>query len=593
MILNKDLTMQTINLNGLWDFVVDLDPKYHQDKNIYPKPPYVNIDSDRRYWMSVEVPGVWNKYAEKLDIYEGVCWYAREFTVDDLSSGGTALLRFGAVNYACRVFVNGELAGIHEGGYTEFTIEVSGKLHEGKNFLAVEVDNRATSMRLPVCLGYFNYGGIHRDVKLEIYDGPYLQDVFVDGVSESGGGQLRVRARTAQWEKGLQIRVGCEGKSLLAALDDELLDLSLDVEGIDAWCPDSPRLYEVTVEVLRGELVVWQWSQDIGFRRIEMTDGKVMLNGESIFLKGICYLYDSPVYGCCLKSEQFDVDIALLKDMGINTIRSHFPFTHELYRACDRAGIMVWIEPPIYCLHPATDAVGTPFSDPGFVNLAHSMVEEMILHARCHPSVIIFGIGNECNVENAEAERFFGDLVEKVRSLDDTRLLSYASLYCNVGPLASMIDVLGINEYWGWYDKIFGGKGLRPEDEALQVSSDGAIEPIDLTVLDDKLNELKVTHKQAMLLTEFGADSVPGYLSRSRDLWSEDYHADLLRETYAILSRHDEICGAFPFCFCDYRDPSKILNGYWDGVNYKGVVSYKRRAKKPFYVLRDIYQKMK
>ena len=83
--------MQKINLNGLWDFVVDLDPKYHHDERIYAKPPYAQVEGDRRYWMSVAVPGVWNKYAEKLDIYEGVCWYGREFEIETLPAGATAL----------------------------------------------------------------------------------------------------------------------------------------------------------------------------------------------------------------------------------------------------------------------------------------------------------------------------------------------------------------------------------------------------------------------------------------------------------------------------------------------------------------------
>jgi beta-glucuronidase len=92
-----------------------------------------------------------------------------------------------------------------------------------------------------------------------------------------------------------------------------------------------------------------------------------------------------------------------------------------------------------------------------------------------------------------------------------------------------------------------------------------------------------------MFMTEFGADSVPGNLSRSRDLWSEEYHADLLKETFRILDNHPEICGVFPFCFSDYRDPSKHVTGGWDHMNYKGVVSYQRRPKKAFYALKEIY----
>ncbi len=157
--------MMYIDLNGLWDFTVDLDPKYHHSEN----PPYARPDWDRSNWQKVSVPGVWNKYAERLDIYEGICWFAREFTFNQASGEPIAVLRFGGINYKCRIFLNGELLRTHEGGYTEFTADATGEIRAGKNCLAIEVDNRATQIKMPPCLGYFNYGGIHRDVILEIH----------------------------------------------------------------------------------------------------------------------------------------------------------------------------------------------------------------------------------------------------------------------------------------------------------------------------------------------------------------------------------------------------------------------------------------
>lgn len=579
--------MRRISLNGQWDFVVDLDPKYHKSKT----PPYARPDWDHRHWLKVPVPGVWNKYEERLDIYEGVCWFAREFVVDSLPEGAEALLRFGGVNYKCRVFLNNKEVGTHEGGYTEFTVDVSNEIRSGKNYLAIEVDNRATETRLPPCLGYFNYGGIHRDVSLEIYPGPYMKDVFFDTKPGVHGGSVSVTGKVVRFSDNMRIRVRCNGREIFSDLKGaNAFDVSLTIPGVTNWRPDSPTLYPTTVQLLDGNEVLHEVSYDVGFRSIEMANSKILLNGEPIFLKGICYLYDSPVYGLTLKPDQFLADIALLKEMGVNAIRSHFPFTREFYEACDRAGIMIWIETPVYCIHPADDAANTVFSDASFQALAEAMLEEMILPARSHPSVVIYGVGNECNVANAEAEGFFQKLCAKARSLDQTRLLSYAALYCIVGPLARMVDILGMNQYWGWYDKIHGGKGLSPEDEALEACSEAALEPIDLQILDDKLKELKQLHKKPMLLTEFGADSIPGYLSKSRDLWSEEYHADLLRETFAIAEKHPEICGTFPFGFSDYRDPSKHVNAYWDHKNYKGVVSYHRRPKKAFYVLKEIYE---
>ncbi|NLX03801.1 MAG: hypothetical protein GXY33_01520 [Phycisphaerae bacterium] len=560
--------MIRLDLNGLWDFVIDLDPRYHRDP-VYARPGF-----DRSKWHKAPVPGVWNYYAEKLDIYEGVGWFVREFSVEPLPPGAAARLRFGGVNYKCRVFLNGQHVGGHEGGYTEFTIDVSKVLAEGLNTLAVEVDNRETSTRLPPCLGYFNYGGIHRDVSLEIHPSAWLEELFIGAAK----GELRVRGLVQRSREGLALRVRCNGVETRESVGDQF-DVQFAADDVVPWSPDQPVLYPVTVELMEGEHVLHECAYRVGFRTIEMADGQILLNGRPIFLKGICYVYDSPVYGLTLKREQYLEDLRLLREMGVNTIRSHFPFTRAFYEACDEAGLMVWIEPPVYCIHPETDATGTVFSDPDFAALAEGMVGEMIVHARNHPSVVIYSVGNECNVENPEAEPFFRRLCQTVRSLDTTRLLSYASLYCIVGPLAEMVDILGINEYWGWYEQDIYSRKSAPA-------------AIDLKMLDEKLDELKRKHAKPMLLTEFGADSRPGYFSASRDFWSEDYHADLIKETFAVLQRHREICGAFPFCFSDYRDPSKHVTGEWDGMNYKGVVSYRRRPKKAFDVLKYIYRKM-
>jgi beta-glucuronidase len=266
---------------------------------------------------------------------------------------------------------------------------------------------------------------------------------------------------------------------------------------------------------------------------------------------------------------------------------SHF------YRACDKAGVMVWIEPNVYCLYPGDDEVDTEFVDPEYRLSAKQMIVEMIANARNHPSVVIYGIGNECNTTNPEAGDFFRMLASTIRESDTTRLVSYAALYGRVGTLADIVDILGINSYWGWYDKCFGGKGLAPEERDSKQKAEVPKEPIDLTEMRKMLDGvIEAAHAGvALLLTEFGADSVPGNLSESRELWSENYHADLLKEIFVLADEYPQIVGTSPFCFCDYRDPSKIINGYWNEINLKGVVGYNRKPKMAFDALKSIYTK--
>jgi len=575
-----------IDLAGTWDFVADLDPKYHAIHGGFHRP-----DTNRRHWQQVPVPGVWQQYGERYDIFEGVCWFVREFTVSEVLAGCRAQLRFGAVNYLAHVYVNGELVGNHEGGYTEFILDVTDKLTLGINHLAVQVDNRATTIKWPPCLGYFNYGGIHRAVKLEILHGPVLERVMLDAVPREDHWELTVGGRVISPQTGLIIRVsngdGFSWEDFVS--DDGRLDVQVPFFETASWSPEDPHLEPIVLELLdRDRQIVDRGEHLFGFRTVAMRDGHVHLNGQPYPLKGVCYVYDSSITGLVMTPEQIETDVRLMKEAGCNAVRCHYPMDRLFYDTCDRLGLLVWIEPPVYCYHPGDVETGTRFADPEWLALAQQMAQEMIAVARNHPSVAIYGIGNECNTAHPAADIFFRQLAATIRAADATRLLSYAALYGIVGSVADIVDVLGINSYWGWYDKIWRGEGVNPDAK----SSEGMVEmePIDLKPLRQMLDTVLARKQEiALFLTEFGADAVPGYFSRSRDLWSEEYHADLLREILVLAAEYPQIVGTFPFCFSDYRDPSKVQNGYWNEMNLKGVVGYGRQKKLAFTALKACY----
>ena len=569
--------MTMINLNGTWDFMADLDPKYHASRGGFQNP-----QANRRHWQKVRVPGVWQKYGERYDIFEGVCWFSREFDVPELAKSATARLRFGAVNYLANVYLNGQIVGNHEGGYTEFVLDVTGKLKSGNNHIAVQVDNRALITKWPPVIGYFNYGGIHRSVSLEIFTGPALADLRLETVAKDGTWELSVSAKLDSFDspKPLLARISSGTLSWEEPLGQDG-SLSAHVPFLDApaWSPENPHLVPVVVELLDGaRRVLDRHEFNCGFRTIAMRDGQVQLNGQAYHLKGVCYVYDSEANGLVMTLEQIETDLRLMKEAGCNAVRCHYPLDRVFYDTCDRLGLLVWIEPPLYCYHPGDKETGTRFVDPVWLALAQKMVIEMIAVARNHPSVAIYSIGNECNTANPEAEAFFRQLAATIRAEDSTRLISYAALYGIVGPIVDIVDVLGINSYYGWYDQI-----RQDGSDACKLPEDTAKRPIDLSPMRKMLDKvLGGKSNLALFLTEFGADSVPGNYSRARDLWSENYHADLLREILALAKEYPQIVGTFPFCFSDYRDPSKIPNGYWNELNLKGMVDYHRNRKLAF-----------
>jgi len=582
--------MKKINLNGQWDFIADLDPKYHEDKSIYPLHPYSQPETVRRHWLKANVPGVWQKYGERYDIFEGVCWFAREFDIEE-DKAAYALLRFGGVNYLCDVYLNGKYIGSHEGGYTEFTLNATGYIYKGKNHIAVRVDNRATTIKFPPCLGYFNYGGIHREVSLEVSDGPHLLDVVLSAAPLEKGYQLNVSTIVKDCSREMTIKICCDSQSAtVPVLNNGTVECSISLPDVQNWCPDNPALYQVCIMLCGQDKILDIFNINYGFKTISVEETKIKLNQQHFTFKGICYVYDSPISGLVMTPEQIETDVALMKEMGVNAVRCHYPMSKVFYDVCDREGLLVWIEPPVYCYHPGDNETGTKFSDNKWSELAEQMIIEMINAARNHPCVAIYGIGNECNTFNPEANAFFTSLASTVRQKDPDKLISYAALYGIVGPVADIVDVLGINSYWGWYDKVFGGKGLIPDsaDETQVLKR----EPIDLSAMRNMLDKVIRDSRGdlALFLTEFGADSVPGFYAAGRDLWSENYHAELLGKIFKLSDEYPQIIGTFPFCFTDYRDPSKTANGYWNELNLKGAVTYNRERKLAFDAIRRRYE---
>lgn len=582
-----------INLNGKWRFTPDLEQRPDNNHNLTGGdiPVYAVPQLDRKDWEWVSVPGVWERYAEKYSIYEGVCWYCRAFWVERITEQTKAVLRFKGVAYRADVFINGQKAGWHESAYTEFTIDVTGLLKEGENFMAVMVDNRALITKWPNDRGYFAYGGIHRDVLLELLDENWLEELEITPVYDTASGNecsgiLEIQGKVKGCpEIPVEITMGEDTRTVAIEADNNgCFKVVLTYSHVELWNPEHPYLYPLTISY-DG----WVYAEHrIGYRAFEIQDGALFLNGKSCRLNGACYVYDSPVYGLVMAKDQLETDLSEMKAANVTAIRTHYPMDDKFYDMCDEMGFLVWIEPNVYCYKPSLDKVNTAFARKDFVEVAYQMTEEMITVARRHSSVVIYGIGNECNVEHPEAIPFFRELAGLVRAKDNTRLLGYAALYGLVGEIGNVIDIIGINSYYGWYDKISDFYKYKPFEK-----KEGAVkvETVELTAFHKMIEEVipKLPPKLPILLTEFGADSVPGYHSSSKDLWSEEYHAEVVKAMIRASRGHNRIYGTFVFAFVDYVDPCKPLNGYWKEQNLKGMLSYQRDRKQPFYALQEVY----
>ncbi len=576
MVLRRGVPLvTTLDLNGVWAFSVDLDPEYHTGQD-YSRP------TSLRHWERVPVPGCWNRYAESYDLYEGVAWFVREFSVPDLAAEPVATLLFGAVNYLADVYLNGRHIGHHEGGYTAFEVDATPALRTGPNRLAVRVDNRHLRIRLPAVLGWYNYGGIHRSVSLHVTRKARLESVRVSAEPSVEGAAGRLHVHASRPDVGLRTEIrDPKGQTVWTHTSrGGTWDLEFSLPHAEVWSPESPVLHSLAVSLLEGDEELDRRECRFGVRLLRADGQRLLLNGNPVHLRGICYLYDHPSCGVAYDPHVARADLDDLQALGVNCLRSHFPLPEPFLDECDRRGIMLWLEVPIYCVRPSTDQCDTIFADGDVQALARQMVREMVEQAHNHPSVVIWSVGNECNTDHPESVAFFRNCVEQVRALDRDRLISYAALYGGVGQMTEMVDIVSLNEYWGWYDRISldGSREAGPLPEF----------PLQLPQLEGCLAEKSALGKP-LLLSEFGADAEPGFLSATGELWSEQYQAELIARQLAIAAAYPAVCGTFPFLYNDYRDPSKPVGHYWRGTNLKGIVSYSREHKLAWERLRQAY----
>lgn len=577
-----------VDLNGMWKFTPTHDQRPNNNKNMADgEPMYAHPALQRTGWENVPVPGVWQKYAEKYSIYEGVCWYFREFELDDLPEGTFANLVLKGVDYRADVYVNGKFAGWHESAYTEFSLDVSALVHSGKNCIAVQVDNRPLMVKWPNDWGYGVYGGIHRDVFLELHSGSFLHSVEVtpDYDVEKACGVLTVHAK-AGGALPCEVTIALGEATQTFLCETEEFTAQVASPGISPWSPEQPCLYDLVISVNGSPCKECR----VGFRHVECKKKQLLLNGQPTRMNGACYVYDSPRYGLVMAKDQLLADLREMKAANVNAIRTHYPMDDAFYELCDEMGFMVWIEPNVYCSKPANDVTNTVFSQPDFVENAANMVKEMIFGARQFASVVIYGIGNECNTEHPEALPFFTLLAETARKEDATRLMGYASLYGQIGAIGHLVDIMGGNSYYGWYGTI---PTFEMEDKREEENGMVKVREADVSELHGMIEQMgrELSEDVPILLTEFGADSVPGYLSSARELWSENYHAHVVSRVIEESRQHPEVVGTFVFAFTDYLDPSKAKNGRWNDYNLKGMLTYERDRKLPFYALQKAYEK--
>lgn len=534
--------------------------------------PLALYEYDMRREKKVSLPGSWDFHAPEMRHYEGLVWYERGFDAE-LPEGHRAFLRFGAVNYSAEVWLNGEHVGSHEGGFTPFAFEVTDLVKDGENRVALGVDSTRTENTVPpVVTDWETLGGITRPVKLVIVPETFIDDAWIR-LSQDGEAilaDIQLDGPDAA-NHAVSVEIGDTGYTLSGPTDASgLLQTSIPVpDDLQLWSPDSPTLYDITIVSGDDSL-----EERIGFRTITVDGEDILLNGESIFLRGICMHEEEfgPKPARLITEENARELLTEIKEgLNGNFVRlAHYPHSEVTTRLADEMGLLVWSEIPVYWR--------VNWENEEALATARSMLAENIMRDRNRASIVLWSIGNETPVSDAR-NTFLRQLARDVKALDDTRLLTAALLSSTQeedgvviseidDPLTENLDVMSVNTYHGWY----GGIPLAEVSE-IRWRSD---------------------FNKPLIFSEYGAGAKQGF--KEPDLmrkFSEDYQREYYRETLEMSDHVTFLRGMSPWILKDFLSPRRQHPVYQEGWNRKGLLSPTGERKEAFFVLSDHYKEMK
>jgi beta-glucuronidase len=536
------------SLDGQWHLTLDLfDEGLRQRWFALAETPPSQWAVPRDYEIEagepVSVPSCWNMLKPEWTHFEGGAWYTRWLNWSPGEPRERVILSFGAANHAALVFLNGAHVGGHIGGSTPFCLEISTVLVPGRNRLQVYVENRRRADRVPMHhIDWFNYGGLYREVALV-----RLPPVFIRQASAA----LMRETNHIRFEVTLSDATSAFGEVEIPELDLRAPLVIVAGRGHavveaapDLWSPERPKLYDVMFRC-GGDHV----RDRIGFRTVETRGTDILLNGEPIYLKGVCVHEDDLALGKVSTEADVRGRFRHAKELGCNFLRlAHYPHHEMVARIADEEGLLLWAEVPVYW---AID-----FDNPATLNDARNQLSELIRRDINRASVIIWGVGNE-NADTDARLAFMADLAVTAKRLDPSRLVSAACLinrerFTIEDRLSDHLDIIGLNQYFGWYEPDFSGL-----DRLLANSNPG----------------------KPVIVSETGADAVPGHRGAGRVLFTEDWQAQFMREQLSRIEKAPFIRGIAVWLLYDFRTERR-QTGFQKGFNRKGLIAADKSTRK-------------
>lgn len=565
---------QQISLNGKWNYIIDplengfYDYRMKESKrgfflNKKAEKPSDLVEYNFDISPQMDIPTDWNSHNDQLFFYEGTVWFKKDFSLKKMSDK-RYVLYFGAVNYEAIVYVNGKKAGKHIGGYTPFNFDVTDFVVNGNNFVIVKADNKRRPENVPtVNMDWWNYGGLTRDVTLAELPHTYIEDYILQLNKEKKGlisGWVKLNNSTENQSVLIEIPE-LKIKKQLPTDKDGKVYFEFKSKPI-LWTPENPKLYDVVIKLGNESL-----SDKIGFRTIETSGKKILLNGKPVFLRGISIHEEAPFrQGRAQSKEDAVTLLTWAKEMGCNYVRlAHYPHNENMVREAERLGIMLWSEIPVYWT--------IQWENPATYDNAERQLHDMIYRDKNRCAIVIWSIANE-TPHGKERDRFLGNLAKYARQQDSTRLISMAMEVAfatnNTNELNDnmneYVDIVSFNEYVGWY---------RETPDSARVM------------------KWKIPYNKPVVISEFGGGALQGLHGDKMQRWTEEYQEELYIRNLEMLEKIDGLSGMSPWILVDFKSPRRQLPGIQDFFNRKGLISSEGVRKKAFYIMQNYYEQKK
>ena len=515
---------------------------------------------------TVDLPHTWNARDGQdggNDYWRGTCIYRTHFAAPQFNTASQQVwIQFDGVNASAHVVLNGSPVCNHDGGYSTFRANITELLRD-KNELTVEVDNSKNDRVYPQKADFTFYGGIYRDVSLMVVSkNHFTLDYF-------GGPGIRITPTVQGADASVQVTTWHDGEGevsieLLDAAGNTVAtgkgpDITLTIFNAHLWNGvKDPYLYSCKARLVVNGTVEDETTTRFGVRSFKVDPKKgFFLNGKSYPLHGVSRHQDRKGLGNAITREMHDEDMALIKEIGANTIRlAHYQHDQYFYDLCDEVGMVVWAEIPYISEHMPNGRENTI-----------SQMKELIIQNYNHPCIVCWGVSNEITISTKDKK----DMLDNHRQLNDlchemdkTRLTTLAC-YAMCGPFnrsAHITDMVSWNLYLGWYVPGF--------------------------ILNDLW--MGFFHlcfpNRPFGYSEYGAEGMPNLHSTHphRGDHTEEYQAKYHEYMLRCFKRHPWMWATHVWNMFDFAADARDQGGE-PGMNHKGLVTFDRKTKKDSFYL--------